>query len=280
MDIESLFSVSGKYVLVTGGGRGIGRMITEGFSRNGATVFISSRNQKQCDEAAADINAHGVAKGGRVVALPAVDLASMEGVKKLSEDLRASLKKLRGVEALDVLVHNSGMSWGEEFAKFSEKGWDRVMDLNVKGVFFLTQALVPLLVEGTRISKGHASIISVGSIAGLHTQPFPTFSYDTSKAAVHHLTRHFAAVFGSERITCNSLAPGLVPSKMSAQLKTYLSEEAMVSAIPLGRVGMPSDMAGLCIYFASKAGEWTTGTTVQVDGGQTAGGRSFDTSKL
>lgn len=279
MDIQSLFSVSGKYVLVTGGGRGIGRMIAEGFSRNGATVFISSRTQKQCDDAAVEMNANA-SGGGRVIALPAMDLGTMEGVKKLALDLRASLKQLRGVEALDVLVHNSGISWGEEFSKFSEKGWDRVMDLNVKAVFFLTQALAPLLVEASSLSKGHASIITVGSIAGLHNQPFPTFSYDTSKAAVHHLTRHFAAIFAANRITCNSLAPGLVPSKMSNQLKTYLTHEQLTTGIPLGRVGKPTDMAGLCIYFASKAGEWTTGVTVQVDGGATVGGRSFDMSKL
>jgi len=251
-------------VLVTGGGKGIGRMITEGFSRNGATVFISSRGQ--CDDAAAELN-RTAGKGGRVIALPPIDLGTMDGVRKLAADLKAELHRQRGVEALDVIVHNSGTTWGEEFSKHSEKGWDRVMNLNVKGVFFLTQALLPLLEQAVAVSKSHASIISIGSIAGLHNQVFPTFGYDASKAAVHHLTRSFAAHFASKRITANSIAPGLVPSNMSKQLTAYLSEEELHSLIPLGRPGSPTDMAGIAIYFASQAGAWTTGVTVPVDGG-------------
>jgi NAD(P)-dependent dehydrogenase (short-subunit alcohol dehydrogenase family) len=169
---------------------------------------------------------------------------------------------------------------------------------NVKAVFFLTQALASALEEAAKRSKSRSSIISVGSIAGLGNQPFPTYSYDASKSAVHHLTRHFAASFASRNITANSIAPGLVPSKvmiaclllcatvinhhfqqMSKQLLTYSTADQLLEGIPLGRQGIPSDMAGLCIYFASKAGEWVTGQTTAVDGGAVVSGHSSGKAK-
>ena len=268
LKINDMFSVTGKYVFVSGGGRGIGYMIASGFAANGAIVFISSRKEKACQEAAAKISSE---TGGKVFALPGVDLSQVAGVEKCVEYLKEALMKHRGRVSLDVLVNNSGVSWGEPLATFSEVGWNKVMDTNVRAVFFLTKLLVPALEDAANHST-HASVINVGSIAGLQTQPFPTFSYDTSKAAVHHLGRHFASALGSSRITVNNLAPGLVPSNMSDQLKVYSSDDEMIGGIPLGRKGQPQDMAGICILFASHAGAWTTGTTVPVDGGHCVAG--------
>lgn len=175
---DALFDVRGKYVFVSGGGRGIGRMITEGFASNGAVVMISSRKQKQCEDAARDISA---ATGGKVIALPSVDLATLKGVEECAQHIRAALVQHRGEAALDVLVNNSGVSWGEPLESFPELGWDKVMNTNVKAVFFLTRALVPLLEAAAANNTSHAAVINVGSIAGLSNQPYPTFSYDASK---------------------------------------------------------------------------------------------------
>jgi len=264
LKIADMFDVRDKYVLVTGGGRGIGFMIAKGFAANGAIVFISSRKQQACEEAAAQIRQE--TNGGKIFALPGVDLSTLDGVNQCAGFVKDALMKHRGKFALDVLVNNSGVSWGAPLESFPEVGWDKVFNTNVKSIFFLTKALAPALEEAARHST-HASVINVGSVAGLGNQPYPTFSYDASKAAVHHLGRHLASALGHARITVNNLAPGLVPSKMSNQLKVYSSDDAMISGIPLGRKGEPQDMAGICILWASHAGAWTTGATVPVDGG-------------
>ncbi len=155
LSIEKLFAVKGKYVLITGGGRGIGQMITEGFAANGAVCFITSRNEQACAQAAAAISAK---TGGRVVALPACDLATTEGVQKCAAATREALQRERGAVALDVLVNNSGVSWGEPLETYAEKGWDKVFDTNVKGIFFLTQALLPALKKAAE-GASHASIM-------------------------------------------------------------------------------------------------------------------------
>jgi len=163
-----------------------------------------------------------------------------------------------------VLVNNSGVSWGEPLDKYQEKGWDKVMDVNVKGLFFLTKELLPLL-EVTATSADPARIINIGSVAGLNPQPIPTYAYDTSKAAVHHLSRKLAGELASRNITVNVIAPGAVPSKMSNQLLKYADEDALRAA--LGRWGSPEDMAGAAIYLSSNAGAWVTGGILKVDGG-------------
>jgi NAD(P)-dependent dehydrogenase (short-subunit alcohol dehydrogenase family) len=209
--MSNLFSVTGKTVVVTGGGSGIGRMISTGFARAGCRVFISSRKYEKCVKAAKEISAE--CKCGSCEALPSVDLGKGE---KACEAFLAALKA-RGVTKLDVLVNNSGCSWGEPFEKYSEKGFDKVMNLNVKGLFFLTKVLAPLLAEaGTADSP--ARVINIGSIAGLRPQKVPTFAYDASKAAVHHLTRQMAGTLAVDNITVNAIAPGLVPSNMSKQV--------------------------------------------------------------
>lgn len=258
---SSLFEVKGKIVLVTGGGRGIGRMIAEGFAKAGAQVFITSRKFVKCQAAAAAIS-RAVGRTNAVEALPGVDLG--KGEQACAAVVRSLSSK--GVEKLDVLVNNSGCSWGEPLEKYQEKGFDKVMNLNVKGLFFLTKLLLPLL-SAAGTADNPARVINIGSVAGIRPQKVPTFAYDASKAAVHHLTRQMAAWLAPENVTCNVIAPGLVPSAMSKQLETYASQEQILSSIPLGRVGAPADMAGAAIFLSSKAGAWCTGIVLVVDGG-------------
>ena len=254
--IPDLFSVSGKNVLVTGGGRGIGLMIAEAFVRNGASVYISSRDEKTIAAVAEALTAAGP---GNCTAFPA-DLSSLAGVGVVASTLSGRF----GVSQLHCLVNNSGATWGEPLDAFSEKGWDRVMDLNVKSLFFLTRALTPLLAAAATPTRP-ASVINIGSVAGVQHQSVPTWSYDVSKAAVHHLTRKYADELGGAHITVNCMAPGYVPSKMSKGLP--ISFDKIASALPLGRVGSAEDMAGCALFLASRAGAWVTGAIIPVDGG-------------
>jgi len=258
--ISDMFNVSGKIVLVTGGGRGIGRMITEGFVRNGATVFISSRDAKAVEGTANELTSKGP---GKCIGL-SLDLATVEGVRKLVSTLREQ----HGVTKLNVLINNSGNSWGEPLDTFSENGWDRVMTLNVKSVFFLTQAALPLLEAGATVDDP-ARIINIASVAGMRIQAVPTWSYDVSKAALIHLTEKFANELAKRHITANAICPGFVPTKMSNQLLTYASEEQLRNKIPLGRFAVAEDMAGIALFYASRAGSWVSGTHIAIDGGQT-----------
>ena len=162
------------------------------------------------------------------------------------------------------------MTWGEPFEKHQESGWDRVMDVNVKGLFYVTQQCYPLLKAATT-PQSPARVINIGSIAGLKPQFIPTYAYDISKAAVHHLTVKFASSFCADNILCNAIAPGLIPSKMSSQIFTYSSEDNVVSSIPLGRIGSETDIAGVTLYLCSNAANWVTGVVIPVDGGNTAG---------
>mmetsp|Transcript_17805 Transcript_17805/g.26666 ORF Transcript_17805/g.26666 Transcript_17805/m.26666 type:complete len:265 (-) Transcript_17805:133-927(-) len=256
---DSLFSVKGLTVVVTGGGSGIGRMISEAFVARGATVYISSRKYEKCKKAAQEMSND---YKGSCEALPAVDLG--KGEKECKNFVQYLLD--RGVESVDVLINNSGTSWGEPFENYKEKGWDKVMNLNAKGLFFLTKAMLPLLAEAGTVDNP-ARVINIGSIAGLKAQPVPTFAYDASKAAVHHLTKHLAGHLATENVTVNAIAPGIVPTNMSKGLKVYSKESDMLSKIPLGRFGKSLDMAGVSIFLASKAASWITGVVIAVDGG-------------
>jgi len=259
MEIKELFSVKGKTVLVTGGGQGIGRMISEGFVRNGATVFISSRSKSACEATAKELSAVGPGKCHAI----ALDLSTL----KACDELIARLQSEFGVKSLNVLVNNSGATWAEPLETFSEKGWDRVMDLNVKSLFFLTRAALPLL-RAAASALDPSRIINVGSVAGIRPQLVGTWSYDVSKGAVHLLTQKLASELASDNITVNALAPGLVLTKMGKQLLSYTSEENLTAQIPLGRLGKPEDMAGYALYLCSRAGAWVSGTILAVDGGQ------------
>jgi len=231
--------------------------IASGFVANGARVYISSRKGDACAAAAAQLTAAG----------PGVCFALPEDLSTLAACERLAARLAERESALHCLINNSGVAWGEPLATHSEKGLDRVYALNFKAIFFLSRALIPLLVKGG--SPGSPSrIINIGSIAGLRPQSFPTYGYDASKAAVHHLTVKLADELAGRHITCNAIAPGYVPSAMSAQLDTYTGDaDEVLKKIPLGRMGAPGDMAGAALFLASPAGAWITGVVLPVDGG-------------
>jgi NAD(P)-dependent dehydrogenase (short-subunit alcohol dehydrogenase family) len=250
-----LFDISGKVALVSGGSRGIGEMIAEGFVANGVKTYISSRKAEACDATAARLS-----EQGECISIPA-DLSGLDGINAL-------VNEIKGREGqLDILVNNAGATWGQPIEEFPEHGWDKIMDINVKGPFFLTQALLPLL-EKAATAEDPARIINVGSIDGLNANRLPTFSYGPSKAAMHHLTRVLASHLAGRNITSNAIAPGPFPSKMMASTLENFGEEIR-QGVPLKRIGEAQDMAGVAIYLASRASSYVTGVVIPVDGGVT-----------
>jgi NAD(P)-dependent dehydrogenase (short-subunit alcohol dehydrogenase family) len=266
--IENLFSVAGKRVLVTGGSRGIGEMIAAGFLANGAEVAISSRKADVCDATAERLASE---YGGECASLPA-DLSTVDGAQDLARRVGARW------DHLDVLVNNAGASWGATIDEFPEAGWDKVMDTNVKGVFFLSQALLGLLEAGAD-AEDPSRIVNIGSIDGLSTPTFDTWSYGPSKAAVHALSRQMAARLLRRNILVNAIAPGPFPTWMlSTGVGTGGDVEgtdwdAIGAAMPRGRVGTPEDIAGLTIFLCSRAGAFTVGDVITCDGGAMVAGR-------
>ncbi len=262
MKISELFSIDGKVALVTGGSRGIGEMIAAGYVANGARVYISSRKADVCDATAERL---ADTYGGECISLPA-DLSTLDGI----EALGAALGERE--DHLDILVNNAGVSWGAPIESFPEKGWDKVMDTNVKGVFFLTQRLLPML-EAAGTADDPARVINIGSIDGIRTPAFETFSYGPSKAAVHALTRQLGAQLAARHVIVNGIAPGPFPTWMlSTGVGTGGDVEgtdwdAVGAMTPLGRVGSPEDIAGLAIFLASRAGAFTVGDVITCDGG-------------
>ena len=246
VQFNDLFSIKGKTALVTGGSRGIGEMIAAGFLANGAKVYISARKADVC---AATAKRLSEAYGGQCIALPA-DLSQLAGVESLAKQLSEREAKL------DILVNNAGAAWGAPLEKFPEVGWDKVMDTNVKGVFFLTQKLLPLLRQAASAASP-ARVINIGSIDGIKAAVFDTFSYGASKAAVHHLTRFMAAHLTREHILFNAIAPGPFPTWM---LSTGVGVGGETEGVdcdrvgklnPSGRVGTAQDIAGLAILLCS-----------------------------
>jgi NAD(P)-dependent dehydrogenase (short-subunit alcohol dehydrogenase family) len=251
--MKNLFDVSGKVALVTGGSRGIGEMIAEGFVANGVKTYISARKAEACDATAARLS-----EQGECISIPA-DLASVEGIQLLADEIKSREGQL------DILVNNAGATWGAPIEEFPEAAWDKVMDVNVKGVFFLTQALLPLL-EASGSAGDPARIINIGSVDGLNVNRLPTFSYGPSKAAVHHLTRTLATHLADRKITANAIAPGPFPSKMTAGIQLSMGD-MITEGVPLKRWGEPADMAGTAIFLASKAAAYVSGVIIPVDGG-------------
>lgn len=261
-NLTDLFSVAGKVVIVTGGSRGIGEMIAAGFLANGAKVYISSRKAETCDATAKRLQAEF---GGECVSLPG-DLAGIEGITKFTEAFKAREEKL------DVLINNAGVAWGAPLEDFPEAGWDKVMNTNVKGPFFLTQQLLPLL-EAAATFEEPARVVNVGSIDGIKTPVFDNFSYGPSKAAIHQLTKVLAAHLIKRNIIVNAIAPGPFPTWM---LSTGVGGggdvdntdwDAVGRGNPRGRVGQAEDIAGLAIFLSSKASGFTVGDVITCDGG-------------
>ena len=256
--MAELFSIAGKVALVTGGSRGIGLMIASGYVDAGAKVYISSRKAEVCDAVAAELSARG-----ECISLPA-DLSTEEGCRGLAERLAER------EERLDILVNNAGATWGAPIETFDDAAWDRVLALNVKGVFHTTKYLLPLL-QAAGTTEAPSRVINIGSIDGIHVPVLETYSYSASKAAVHQLTRHLAKRL-APAITVNAIAPGPFESKMMAATLEAFGEQIAASA-PLRRIGRPDDMAGTAIYLASRAGAYLTGAIIPVDGGiATVGG--------
>ncbi len=263
--MKNLFSIEGKTAVVTGGSRGIGEMITAGFLANGAKVYISSRKADAC--AATSERLMGE-YGGECVPLPA-DLSKLEGIEALAAALGERESKL------DILVNNAGATWGAPIDDFPEVGWDKVMDVNVKGIFFLTQKLLPLL-RASATDEDPARVVNVGSVDGIKTPIFDNFSYGPSKAAVHHLTRVLAAHLVKENIIVNAIAPGPFPSWMLSAGVGFGGKvegqdwDSIGRRNPRGRVGTKEDIAGLAIFLCSRVGAYTVGETITCDGGAVA----------
>ena len=252
--MNELFSLAGRTALITGGSRGIGRMIAAGFLAQGARVYVSSRKAEACNATAAELGA-----AGPCFALPA-DVSTMEGVSALTAGYSAREPRL------DILVNNAGAAWGESFDTFPEKGWDKVVDLNLKTPFFLTQALTGLL-RAAASAERPAKVINVASIDGLSVNPQETYSYAASKAGLIQLTRRMALRLAPEHIVVSAIAPGAFASEMNRVARDHGDEIAQ--RIPSRRIGRDEDMAGAAIYLASRAGDYVVGTTLVVDGGVT-----------
>ncbi|KAJ1920144.1 hypothetical protein H4219_001517 [Mycoemilia scoparia] len=264
MDLKELFDVSGKVAVVTGGGRGIGYMVAEGFVRNGVKVYIVSRNKGACDQAARALNELGP---GRCISLSA-DLQDYNQVKSVAEQLEE-----REPEGIDILVNNSGANWASSLEEYPDKGFAKVINLNLQRVFTLTQLLVPLLKKkGTH--EDPSRVINVGSIDGIRIPTQETYAYSASKAGLHHLSRVMAANLGNANITVNAIAPGPFQSKM---MKATLdaNHDEILKHIPLRRIGRPEDMAGICVYLSSKAGSYVNGAVIPVDGGSVIGNQQY-----
>lgn len=252
MTHDELFSLDGKTALVTGGSRGIGRMIATGLVQAGAAVYVASRKIADCEAVAAELS-----KEGRCIAMGA-NLSTEDGCRSLADALADREPHL------DILVNNAGATWGAPIEEFDEAAWERVLALNVKGVFHLTKFLLPLL-RAAGTEEDPARVINIGSIDGIHVPVLETYSYSASKAAVHQLTRHLARRL-APAITVNAIAPGPFESKMMAATLETFGEQIAASA-PLKRIGRPDDMAGAAVFLASRAGSYLTGAVIPVDGG-------------
>ncbi len=253
--LQALFGLEGKTAVVTGGSRGIGYMIAEGLLDAGCDVIISARKESQVAEAVENLSAKGTIEG-----IPA-DLSTDEGLEHLSAEIAQRWDRV------DILCNNAGASWGEPVDSFSPVGWDKVMNVNVRGVFFLTQKLLPLL-RNAASPESPARIINTASVNGMTPPDMDTFSYSSSKAACIMLTRHLAKTLAEEHMTVNAIAPGPFDSQMMAfALNDPNARASIAKDVPMGRVGVPDDMAGVAIYLASAAGSYVTGATIPVGGG-------------
>lgn len=250
--MADMFDISGRVAVITGGSRGIGRMIAEEYVRRGVRTYITARKADVCDQTAAELS-----KFGECISIPS-DLSDTAGLMKFVAKFRKREKKL------DILINNAGAAWGAPFDEFPEKGWDKVMDLNVKSLFFLTQQLAPQL-RAAASGEQPAKVINIASIDGIYVTDGETYSYVASKAAVIHLTRRLAKRLITENINVNAIAPGAFASDMNVYARD--NPEGVAQMVPNKRLGRPDDMAGTAVFLASRAGDYLVGTTITVDGG-------------
>eukprot|EP00004_Rigifila_ramosa_P018400 TRINITY_DN4573_c0_g1_i1.p1 TRINITY_DN4573_c0_g1~~TRINITY_DN4573_c0_g1_i1.p1 ORF type:complete len:273 (-),score=60.73 TRINITY_DN4573_c0_g1_i1:51-869(-) len=261
LKVAKLFDVAGKVVLVTGGSTGIGFGITQGFVANGCRVYITSRNKEELSKVAAELTAQGP---GQCIAI-AANLSKVDECNRLAKEIEQREGKLH------VLVNNAGANWAAPYDEYPESGWDKVEQLNVKAVFFLTRACTPLLAAAGSASDP-ARVINTGSIDGLSINALETYAYSASKAAVHHLTRVLASKLAAQHITVNAIAAGPFQSKM---MKVTLDRfgDAITQSTAMGRIGTAEDLTGMCVWLSSRAGAWVTGTIIPLDGGTLVRGR-------
>ena len=250
--MKDLFSLEGRIAVVTGGSRGIGKMIAQGYLEQGATVYITARKAPACDLTAEELSQYG-----KCVSLPH-DLSTVEGCKAFAQEY------LQHENGLDILVNNAGAAWGAPFEEYPESGWDKTMDLNVKSLFFLTQSLHGALKNAASPDKP-GKVINIASIDGIKINPWETYAYQASKAAVIHLTRRMAARLIEDNICVSGIAPGAFASEMNKAAKN--AGDAVAKMIPARRIGRDSDMAGAAVFLASRAGDYVVGDTLAVDGG-------------
>jgi NAD(P)-dependent dehydrogenase (short-subunit alcohol dehydrogenase family) len=252
--MNDLFSLKGRTALVTGGSRGIGEMMAEGFLRAGAKVYISARKAAVCEATARRLSEYGTC-----IALP-VDASGAEGARNMAA------RYLEHETTLDILVNNAGAAWGEPFAKFSESGWDKVVDLNLKTPFFLTQALYGALKAAAETGEP-AKVINIASIDGMSINMQETYSYAASKSGLIHLTKRMAMTLIEDNIIVNAIAPGAFPSDMNREARD--DDGRLAALIPARRIGNKDDMMGAAVYLASHASNYVVGSTLVVDGGLT-----------
>jgi NAD(P)-dependent dehydrogenase (short-subunit alcohol dehydrogenase family) len=268
MITKDLFSLQGRVALITGGSRGIGKMIAEGFIAQGAKVYISARKAEACSQTAQELSKGG----GTCISIPG-NVSTLEGIKALAAAVMAREPKV------DILVNNAGTAWGGKFDEFPEEGWDKVLDLNAKAPFFLTQAMAPALRKAATAARP-AKVINIASIDGIYLTHRETYSYVTSKAGLIQLTRLMAARLVKDNICVTAIAPGAFKSQMNREARDQTEEVA--KQIPAKRVGSDEDMAGAAIFLASRAGDYVIGSTLTVDGGvafATAAARHIDTGE-
>ncbi len=253
--MQDLFNVAGKTAVVTGGSSGIGAMMAKGLLFNGAKVYITARKLERLEAMAKELS-----EFGECVAIQA-DMSKVEGIEAFVAEVS------KHETSIDILINNAGANWAAPIDQFPEKGWDKVMDINIKSIFFSTQKFLPLL-KAAGSAEDPARVINIASINGIRNSGMPTYAYSASKSGVIHLTEHLATDLAFANINVNAIAPGLFPSDMTKQI---VENDGMVNAavkqIPRGRMGQPEDIAGTAIYLSSRASAWLTGKTIALDGG-------------